>query len=66
MARDNQISKEFAIQMLHDLRTPLAKARTLSKLMRADDPEEMKDSIHLLKESLDEMEKTLQRLADLI
>lgn len=45
--------------VLHDLRSPLARARTLAKLLREATPQEREEYLKLLLSALDELDSRL-------
>ena len=50
-------------QIIHDLRAPLAKAKTLAKLMKEGEPEELQEQLPSLLKYLEEMDQQLKELA---
>lgn len=48
-------------KIIHDLRTPLARAKTITKILLEEYPND-KEYMPILIESLEEMEKEIQRL----
>lgn len=48
--------------LLHDLRSPLARAKTFAKLLRDATPEEREECIRLLLAALDELDQRLGQI----
>ena len=47
-------------QFLHNLRAPLAKAKTLAKLMKEGEPEELQEQLPVLLKYLEELDQRLK------
>jgi hypothetical protein len=47
---------------LHDLRAPLAKAKTLAKLMKEGEPEELQEQLPSLLKYLEELDQKIKEL----
>ncbi len=48
--------------LVHDLRSPLARAKTVAKLLQDASPKEREDYLRLLLEALEEMDKRLEEV----
>lgn len=49
-------------QLIHDLRAPLAKAKTLVKLMKEGEPEELQEQLPTVLKYLEEIDQKLKEL----
>jgi len=49
-------------RMLHDLRSPLARAKTVAKLLDEASPEERADYLRMLLSALEEMDQRMKAL----
>jgi signal transduction histidine kinase len=49
-------------RIIHDLRSPLARAKTLAKLLQEASPGEREECLRLLLEALEELEERLSEI----
>ena len=52
------------LRLLHDLRSPLARAKTLTKLLKDASPQEKEECVRLLLSALEEMDERITKAGE--